>query len=372
VKAEEERMEIETSDNSSVLNTSSTVTFAGTILLQRYKSFFILLYCALVAVACVGNLFLIGSIALDKKLHNATNFFIGNLSVADLLMCLTCVPLTLSYAFELRGWLFGSFMCHFVSLMQSATVYVSVLSLAAIAVDRYVVVAHPIRQRVPLGRCGLIVGGIWALSLALASPASVYVTYVELRVTGNDVTICEEFWTGLEAERLAYSCAVILVSYMVPLSAVTISYCAITVHLKRRNLPGAAGQNQARWNQKKRKTFFLLVVSVVTFALCWLPLQILNLIRDLDVDFAIIDTRYVNVAQVSCHWLAMSSSCYNPFIYASLHRKLRLQLRGYLRRCRRAGSFPTSRLSPFHTSISLVSEAPRSGSDNASFLVNAL
>ncbi|XP_038642057.1 7 transmembrane receptor domain-containing protein [Scyliorhinus canicula] len=365
-------MENETLDNSSLFNSSSLMNFPGTILLQKYKSFFILLYCALVAVACVGNVFLVGSIIGDKKLHNATNFFIGNLSVTDLLMCLTCVPLTLSYAFELRGWLFGRFMCHFVSLMQSAMVYVSVLSLTAIAVDRYIVVAYPIRQRVTLSCCALIVGGIWALSLALASPASIYATYVELKVTGNDVNICEEFWRGMETERLAYSCVVILVSYMIPLLAVTISYCAITVHLKRRNVPGAVEQNQVRWNRKKRKTFFLLVISVVTFAICWMPLQILNLIRDLDVDFTIIDTRYINVVQVSCHWVAMSSSCYNPFIYASLHRKFRLQLRGYFRRWKRPSSFPSTRLSPFHTSISLVSEGPKAGTDNGSYVVHAL
>ncbi|XP_078389212.1 prolactin-releasing peptide receptor-like [Cetorhinus maximus] len=365
-------MENETMDNSSSFNGSSLMNFAGTILLQQYKSFFILLYCALVAVACVGNIFLVGSIIVDKKLHNATNFFIGNLSVTDLLMCLTCVPLTLSYAFELRGWLFGRFMCHFVSLMQSAMVYVSVLSLTAIAVDRYIVVAYPIRQRVTLGCCGLIVGGIWALSLALASPASIYITYVELKVTGNDMNICEEFWRGMEKERLAYSCIVILVSYMIPLSAVTISYCAITIHLRRRNVPGAVEENQVRWNKKKWKTFFLLVVSVVTFAICWMPLQILNLLRDLDVDFLIIDTRYINVVQVSCHWVAMSSSCYNPFIYASLHHKFRLQLRGYFRRWKRSSSFPSARLSPFHTSISLVSEVPKAGTDNSSDVVNAL
>uniref|UniRef100_UPI00398F6468 prolactin-releasing peptide receptor-like n=1 Tax=Pristiophorus japonicus TaxID=55135 RepID=UPI00398F6468 len=359
-------------NSSSFFNGSSPVRFAGTDLLQQYKCFFILLYCALVAVACVGNVFLIGCIAADKKLHNATNFFIGNLSLADLLMCLTCVPPTLSYAFEPRGWLFGRLMCHFVSLMQSATVYVSVLSLAAIAVDRYVVVVYPIHQRIALGCCGLVVGAIWVLALALATPAAVYVRYVELQETGSDVNICEEFWRGLEKERLAYSCVVILVSYMIPLAAVTVSYCAITVHLRRRNVPGAVQRNQARWNRRKSKTFSLLVVSVVTFALCWMPLQILNLIRDLDVDFALIDVRYLNVSQLSCHWVAMSSSCYNPFIYASLHRKFRLRLRGYLGRWRRPGSFPSARLSPFHTSVSLVSKAPKAGTDNGSYVLNTL
>ncbi|GCC18072.1 prolactin-releasing peptide receptor [Chiloscyllium punctatum] len=354
-------MENQTVDNSSFSNTSMRVTFPGTALLQQYKCLFILLYCALVAVACVGNAFLIGSIVVDRKLHTVTNFFIGNLASADLLMCLACVPPTLSYAFEPRGWLFGRFLCHLVSLLQSALVYVSVLSLTAIAVDRYVVVAHPVRQRAGRGRCGLVVASIWALALALASPASARVAYVELEAAGHDVNVCEEFWRGRETERAAYSCVVMLASYMVPLTAVSVSYCAISAHLRRRHLPGVVEQNRLRWNEKKRKTFSLLVVSVVTFAMCWMPLQILNLLQDLDVDFTILDTRYLNVAQVSCHWLAMSSACYNPFIYASLHRKLRLRLGAYLRRWRQPGGFLAGRLSPFHTSISLVSELPKAG-----------
>ncbi|XP_067830929.1 prolactin-releasing peptide receptor-like [Heptranchias perlo] len=340
-------MEIETMVNSSLFNGSSLMNFPDTDLLQQYKSLFILLYCTLVAVACIGNTFLVGSIIVDKKLHNATNFFIGNLSVADLLMCLTCVPLTLSYAFELRGWLFGGFMCHFVSLMQSTTVYVSILSLTAIAVDRYIVVAYPIHRRIRLHWFGLIIVAIWVLSLALASPASIHTIYQELKVI--DFTACGESWASLEEQRLAYSCIILLLSYVVPLSAVTISYCAITVHLKKRNDLGVDGSNYVKWSKDKRKTFILLVISVLVFAICWLPLQILNLIIDIDIDLTILNYRYVKVLHLSCHWVAMSSSCYNPFIYASLHRKFRLHLRGYVQHRKRNSSFMSSISSPPHT-----------------------
>uniref|UniRef100_A0A8C4W7Z2 Prolactin releasing hormone receptor n=1 Tax=Gopherus evgoodei TaxID=1825980 RepID=A0A8C4W7Z2_9SAUR len=305
--------------------------FAGLELLLHFKPLFIPLYCLLVAVACLGNAFLVGCIAANKKLHNTTNFFLGNLSLGDLLMCLTCVPLTASYAFEGRGWLFGRAMCHAVALLQAATVYVSVLSLVAIAVDRYVVVAYPVRRRIAPRYCGLVVAAIWALALALAAPPAWHTSYVDLRPIGHDLIICEEFWRHMERQRLVYSCAMLLLSYVVPLLAVTISYCSISAHLRRRSLPGSANLSQARWDKTKRKTFLLLVVSVLVFALCWLPLQVLNLLRDLDPDFTLLEKRYINLAQVSCHLVAMSSACYNPFIYASLHRKCRAHLRGSVR-----------------------------------------
>lgn len=120
-------------------------TFVGMELLLRFKSIFLPLYCLIVVVAGVGNSFLLICILADKKLHNATNFFIGNLAAGDLLMCLSCVPLTMSYAFASHGWAFGRTMCHMVPLLQCATVFASVLSLTAIAVDRYVVVGRGLR-----------------------------------------------------------------------------------------------------------------------------------------------------------------------------------------------------------------------------------
>lgn len=114
--------------------------FIGMELLLRYKGLFLPLYCLIVVVAGVGNSFLLACILADKKLHNATNFFIGNLAAGDLLMCLSCIPLTVSYAFDSQGWAFGRPLCHLVPLLQCATVFASVLSLTAIAVDRYVVV----------------------------------------------------------------------------------------------------------------------------------------------------------------------------------------------------------------------------------------
>ncbi|XP_078478605.1 prolactin-releasing peptide receptor-like [Lampetra planeri] len=307
--------------------------YSGMELLLRFKPLFMPLYCLVVVIASVGNSFLLACILADKKLHNATNYFIGNLAAGDLLMCLSCVPLTMSYAFDSQGWAFGRPLCHLIPLLQCATVFASVLSLTAIAVDRYVVITHPVRKRISGWGCGAVTMGVWLLSLALAAPPSLYTRYLDLRPTGIDLVICEEFWPDGSNLRLLYSCFILTTSYMIPLLSVSISYCAITISLKQHSVPGEQSSRQQGWNKKKRKTFLLLVASVLAFALCWLPLQVLNLLLDLDPDFHIIGKRYINVLQVSCHLMAMSSACYNPFIYASLHSKVRMHLKGYLRSC---------------------------------------
>ncbi|XP_041828541.1 prolactin releasing hormone 2 receptor [Melanotaenia boesemani] len=304
----------------------SVPSFSGFDLLFSLKLLFIPLYSAVVLIACSGNLLLLFLIWHNKKRHNTTNFLISNLALVDLVMCIFCVPLTASYAFDRRGWVFGYHMCHFVTVMQSAAVYASVLSLMAIAVDRYVVVAYPIRKRAGCQFCWGLVVLIWLSSLALSTPTALHTVYLDLHTAGLEMAVCEEFWDGQEQGRLIYSCFILFFSYFVPLVAVSISYCAISYHLKRRTTSGLTACQQlksarAAWSKRRKKTFCLLLVSVLCFAFSWLPLQVVNLIHDLDTDFSILGKNYINVVQVSAHLLAMGSTCYNPFIYASLHDK---------------------------------------------------
>lgn len=110
--------------------------FVGVELLQSFKLLIIPCYTLVALVGVFGNYLLLYVICCTRKMHNVTNFFIGNLAFSDMLMCATCVPFTLAYAFNPRGWVFGRFMCYLVFLIQPVTVYVSVFTLTAIGVDR--------------------------------------------------------------------------------------------------------------------------------------------------------------------------------------------------------------------------------------------
>ncbi|EDL94576.1 prolactin releasing hormone receptor [Rattus norvegicus] len=315
-------------------NVSATVPRAAAVtpfqslqLVHQLKGLIVMLYSIVVVVGLVGNCLLVLVIARVRRLHNVTNFLIGNLALSDVLMCAACVPLTLAYAFEPRGWVFGGGLCHLVFFLQPVTVYVSVFTLTTIAVDRYVVLVHPLRRRISLKLSAYAVLGIWALSAVLALPAAVHTYHVELKP--HDVRLCEEFWGSQERQRQIYAWGLLLGTYLLPLLAILLSYVRVSVKLRNRVVPGSVTQSQADWDRaRRRRTFCLLVVVVVVFAVCWLPLHIFNLLRDLDP--RAIDPYAFGLVQLLCHWLAMSSACYNPFIYAWLHDSFREELRKML------------------------------------------
>ncbi|XP_023657185.1 prolactin releasing hormone receptor 2a [Paramormyrops kingsleyae] len=297
--------------------------FAGVELLQSFKGVIIPCYALVVLIGVFGNYLLLYVICRARKMHNVTNFFIGNLAFSDMLMCATCVPFTLAYAFNPRGWIFGRFMCYLVFLIQPITVYVSVFTLTAIAVDRYYATVHPLKKRISVPACVHVLLGIWLLSCGLVAPAVAHTYHVEFREEG--FTICEEFWMGQERQRLAYAYSTLLITYVLPLSALCISYLCISVKLRNCVAPGHQTQSQAEAQRaRKRKTFRLVVLVVVAFAVCWLPIHVFNVLRDIDID--LIHKRYFLLIQLLCHLCAMSSSCCNPFLYAWLHDRFRAEL----------------------------------------------
>ncbi|XP_069468022.1 prolactin-releasing peptide receptor-like [Ambystoma mexicanum] len=302
----------------------TSAAFEGLQLVQQLKALIILLYAAVVIVGLAGNCLLVCVIVRVKKMHNVTNFLIGNLAFSDLLMCATCIPLTLAYILEPRGWLYGSTACYLVLFLQPVTVSVSIFTLTTIAVDRYIVIVHPLRRRISLKLSAYVMLFIWIISCCLALPATAHTYYIELKEQG--VSLCEEFWGAQEPQRQTYAFSLLTLTYCAPLLVILLSYTKISLKLKNRVMPGSVTESQAEWDKARRKrTFGLLVTVGLVFGVCWLPLHVFNTLRDINIH--LIDKYYFNLVQLLCHWFAMSSACYNPFIYAWLHDSFREELK---------------------------------------------
>ncbi|KAF8792141.1 putative G-protein coupled receptor 83 like protein [Argiope bruennichi] len=74
---------------------------------------------------------------------------------------------------------------------------------------------------------------------------------------------------------------------------------------------------------RRTQTIKMLVVVVILFALCWLPLNTFNLLREFNPETFLHKSVTHSTVFFVCHWLAMSSVCYNPFIYCWLNDRFR-------------------------------------------------
>ena len=89
-------------------------------------------------VGVLGNTLVIYVILGDKKMRRSvTNLFILNLAVADLLIMLIGVPEIVQFIIN-HGWLLGLFFCKSNRYVLVCSLYVSIMSLLAVCVERFV------------------------------------------------------------------------------------------------------------------------------------------------------------------------------------------------------------------------------------------
>lgn len=148
-------------NNSSIL--ASTVAYdgpprSGFINLVSVQCMFGLIYGIIFSIGVTGNMLVCYVVCRNRAMHTVTNFFITNLAVSDIMLCLLAVPFTPMYTFMER-WIFGTTLCHLVSGAQAVSVYISSLTLTAIAMDRYIVIVYPFRHRMKVGGLGVVLDG---------------------------------------------------------------------------------------------------------------------------------------------------------------------------------------------------------------------
>ncbi|ROT61423.1 putative neuropeptide Y receptor, partial [Penaeus vannamei] len=98
----------------------------------------IFVYSVLIVLGATGNSLVVMAVIRKPAMRTARNVFIINLAISDLLLCLVTMPLTLMELLT-QYWPLGDtpFACKLVGTLQATSIFVSTISITAIALDRY-------------------------------------------------------------------------------------------------------------------------------------------------------------------------------------------------------------------------------------------
>ncbi|CAL4097184.1 unnamed protein product, partial [Meganyctiphanes norvegica] len=281
----------------------------------------IVLYSVLILVGSIGNSLVIAAVARKPSMRTARNVFIVNLAVADLLVCMVNKPLTLMEILT-QYWPLGDtpFLCGLFGTLQATCIFVSTISITAIALDRYHVIVYPTEKSLQKVGVLLTLLGIWSLSLLLALPNYIVrnLDVHNIDLPGlKKVCFCVEDWP-VEHGRAYYSIFCIVVQYFVPILTVSVAYTRIANKLKyRMNSTNRSYVRSKKETSRMRRTNTLLMAIALIFCLSWLPLNLFNVIADLY--HPISNDESVLIAYAICHMIAMTSACSNPLLYGWLN-----------------------------------------------------
>ncbi|XP_045927427.1 5-hydroxytryptamine receptor 1A-alpha [Micropterus dolomieu] len=171
--------------------------------------------------AVTGNILVIVIVAATKTFHSVTSVLIMNLAISDLLVGVGVMPFV-ALSIMNRGWVDYADLCLYVGYTSSVYCTASVLTLAAIALDRYYSIIDCLRysSRCTLCRtCGVVLW-IWLQALTTSCPPLLgwsSVSYV------GPMYSCAVNW----ASSPSYSAFMAALSYLIP--AVVILFCYVNI-----------------------------------------------------------------------------------------------------------------------------------------------
>lgn len=279
-------------------------------------------YAIIFLTSSIGNTMVISAVFRNKNMHSVTNFFIANLAISDVLMALFAVTLSPLYTF-LGRWVFGEALCHLLPFIQAISVYISTLTLMAIAIERYYVIVHPFKPRMKISSCYICLVCMWLLAAALTTPYGLYMRVIKY----GDMHYCEEHWP--QHIKHFFTITTAIIQFIIPFTAMTFCYVVVFIRLssraKSRLCNTKCSQKEEADRDRKKKVNRMLISMVLIFACCWLPLTLLNLLNDFIPH--VLPDDYCHVIFMTSHVVAMSSICYNPFLYAWLNENFRREFR---------------------------------------------
>ncbi|XP_033630595.1 galanin receptor type 1-like [Asterias rubens] len=319
------------------------------------------LFSLVFVLGVLGNtLVILAATGRIRGLHKTMSVLILNLSFADLLYLVFCLPFHATLI-TVPSWMFGGFMCKMVQFLIYASMCASSFTLVAMSMDRYFAVVHPLKffGVRTLRNVICVISFIWALAIACAAPfLFVFETFDMLDANGDEVSYCVEVWPDdnprddIKLSRRYFYTFLFVISYMLPLLLMITSYLLILRALWTTFKPSEDSESSA--NNAKKKVTLIVSVVVLAFGICWLPHHIMYM-WILYGDFPFTDgTLVLKVTEII---MSSCNSCLNPIIYSIMSENFRQALRRYLRRC--TSSRERTKVVPRHRRMKLLNRAKR-------------
>ena len=265
-----------------------------------YLSFFTATSSILITiVASVGNSFVVLAVFWNpnKDLRTPFNYFLANLSIADLLVGLVLGPTSATFHILEELHMLKQPLREVVRIGYFIFCTASLLSLTALALDRYLAITYPQIYRTKLNpvRALLVSVLVWIVSILFSM---IY------------------FIAGFDIFRFVFANTVIVVTLAVLIftNAKILKYLRYQVQ-QWDDLHDSTEENLImkqlrKWEKKMTKT---LVIVIVLFLVFYLPscicIYIINFCTTCDCVF-------IHWARDISFVLVMANSCVNPFVYA--------------------------------------------------------
>lgn len=231
------------------------------------------LYITVMVVSLIGNALIFAVVFKNRRMRTPVNFFVVNMSTADVLITVFYMPRMISRIWFGSEWgisgELGHFLCKVVPFTQELSASVSVLTIILMAVDRFFAVLFPFKRIFTNTVAYVSIAVVWLTAMAVRSPMFYGLRFMQQE---DGKTFC---FLQLDSEIAfnIYSRFAFVLFYIIPLSVIVVLYSAVLVSLKKRKPVGVDLSNIQRQYKDRlkrtRKVMSMLFTIVFVFAVFW-------------------------------------------------------------------------------------------------------
>nr|6GDG_A Chain A, TrxA,Adenosine receptor A2a [Escherichia coli] len=299
------------------------------------KAVYITVELAIAVLAILGNVLVCWAVWLNSNLQNVTNYFVVSLAAADIAVGVLAIPFAITIS---TGFCAACHGCLFIACFVLVLTQSSIFSLLAIAIDRYIAIRIPLRYNglVTGTRAKGIIAICWVLSFAIGlTPMLGWNNCGQPKEGKAHSQGCGEgqvaclFEDVVPMNYMVYFnfFACVLVPLLLMLGVYLRIFLAARRQLKQMESQPLPGERARSTLQKEVHAAKSLAIIVGLFALCWLPLHIINCFTFFCPDCSHAPLWLMYLAIVLSH----TNSVVNPFIYAYRIREFRQTFRKIIR-----------------------------------------
>ncbi|XP_055373280.1 neuropeptides capa receptor [Condylostylus longicornis] len=282
----------------------------------------------------VGNVIVCVVIVRQSALHTATNYYLFSLAVSDLMFLLLGLPLEISLYWHQYPYNLGLPFCKIRALISEASTYVSVLTIVAFSMERFLAICHPLHLYTMSGfkRALRIIAALWIISFLSAVPFAVFTRIDYIKYPPDNSTIYESAFCAMLDNPPGFPLWEFstVVFFGIPMILILILYGRMGWQIRTRtknskNLGVTQGSmhKESRQHQSRKAIIRMLAAVVITFFVCWAPFHAQRLMYLYGREWPYFQDLHPWLFSVA-GWLYYVSCTINPILYNVMSHRYRV------------------------------------------------